>query len=377
MQQNSENTKTLISDALEKIFGKIEGKFDHTNEKINLMSHKMGDFESSLNKSIENQQTLKKETSTLVTQILDEITLTKRIENITMIKEYATEHDRSVKKLILIDNETKYVTCSNDSSIHIYDSQNGKLLHNLRGHTDSVQDIILLTNGYLASCSADNSIKLWNLTEGTCVKTLNGQTFINCIVEAANSILISASQNNSIRLWDLTNTESVWSPLKIVQSDHQIQVGMHALCLIDGNTFASGSQSNVHIYQINSGQALDVTFQRKLVGHSDWVKSIQKMKNKEVLISASLDRTCKAWNSSTGECLRTFCGHTDAVLEILVLTETLFITSGKELKFWSINSEKCLKTVEQDNTWICTMAKTEDLRLFSCGGAQKVRIYRI
>lgn len=50
-----------------------------------------------------------------------------------------------------------------DYTIRIWNTNNGELISTLTGHTGTVLDLIVLDNGFLASSSYDDTIKLWNL----------------------------------------------------------------------------------------------------------------------------------------------------------------------------------------------------------------------
>jgi WD40 repeat protein len=39
-------------------------------------------------------------------------------------------------------------------------------------HYAPINDTVLLPNGYLVSCSKDNTIKVWNIESGECLKTI-------------------------------------------------------------------------------------------------------------------------------------------------------------------------------------------------------------
>jgi platelet-activating factor acetylhydrolase IB subunit alpha len=59
---------------------------------------------------------------------------------------------------------------------------------------------------YLVSSSSDLSIKLWDLNQGFCVKTLIGhQSLILCIKLLVNDILVSGSFDKTIKVNDFCN----------------------------------------------------------------------------------------------------------------------------------------------------------------------------
>jgi len=234
----------------------------------------------------------------------------------------------------------------------------------------------MLSNGYLASCSWDKSIKLWDITKGSCIRTLNGHSsYVNAIIEAPNSILISGSWDKTVRLWDLNDNGPNYLPLKTIEDKTQLGVAFHALCLINDDVFAVGSNIDINIYKIV--QSLQVVFQRRLTGHSDTVFTMQATKNKEVLISVSRDTTCKTWNIHTGQLLRTFDSHKYKVYGLVVISDNVVASSSKEIKVWDIKSGKTIKTIDQHDKLICHMAISQDERLFTCGEDTKVHIYKI
>lgn len=65
-----------------------------------------------------------------------------------------------VRKLLLLPNGT-FASCSNDSTIIIWDLESGNILHRLQGHTSFIYDLGSLPNGDLVSCSEDRSVRVW------------------------------------------------------------------------------------------------------------------------------------------------------------------------------------------------------------------------
>jgi WD40 repeat protein len=57
----------------------------------------------------------------------------------------------------------------------------------------------------LASGSCDNTIKLWNMTTGNCLKTLHGHAswIWSVAFSPDGQILASGSQDETIKLWDV------------------------------------------------------------------------------------------------------------------------------------------------------------------------------
>ena len=81
--------------------------------------------------------------------------------------------------------------------------------------------------------------------------------------------------------------------------------------------------------------------------HNDWIKCL-KVLTRNTFISGSFDNTIKIWNSQTGECIKSFNLHLNAVTSLELFSNDRIISSSKDntVKLWNINSGECLKTFE-------------------------------
>jgi WD40 repeat protein len=57
-----------------------------------------------------------------------------------------TNHKKTIYKLLFLENETKFATASEDSTICIWFTQTGELFKTLTGHTDRIWNLIELTD---------------------------------------------------------------------------------------------------------------------------------------------------------------------------------------------------------------------------------------
>ena len=149
----------------------------------------------------------------------------------------------------------------------------------------NIKALAEMPNGYLASGMSDNSIKIWNITDGFLKKTLVGHNAtVNLLLVLKNGFLASSSDDNTIKIWN--------------GKDGSLK-----------KTFSGHTSSINNLLQINEG----------------------------ALASVSTDNTIKVWNLISGGLMSTLEGHTGAINRFLVL-QNGYLASGsadKTIKIWN------------------------------------------
>jgi WD40 repeat protein len=77
--------------------------------------------------------------------------------------------------------------------------------------------------------------------------------------------------------------------------------------------------------------------ERKLTGHTGWVKSVAVSPDGKWAASGSNDETVKIWDLETGECRATLKGHTGAVFSMVLTPDGRRVLSGstdKSVRVW-------------------------------------------
>ena len=74
----------------------------------------------------------------------------------------------------LIDSNT-IASGSYDNTIKIWNLNNSSCIKTLEGHTNDINCLELINSTTIASASDDHTIKIWNLNESRCIKSLEGQ----------------------------------------------------------------------------------------------------------------------------------------------------------------------------------------------------------
>ena len=90
-----------------------------------------------------------------------------------------------------------------DNTVRLWDVANGKCLRSFEGHTDWVNSVAFSPDGrQAASGSEDGTIRLWQVETGDCLHVLlgNGQP-IASVAWSTNSTKLLAASGTLVQLW--------------------------------------------------------------------------------------------------------------------------------------------------------------------------------
>ncbi|KAM5380199.1 hypothetical protein ACJZ2D_003650 [Fusarium nematophilum] len=180
----------------------------------------------------------------------------------------------------------------------------------LHGHTKPVSQVRISPNGrFIASASADATVKIWDAATGAHMDTLFGHMAgVSCLAWTPDSNTIaSGSDDKGIRLWDRVTGRPKTTARKTEAGQEMAPLKGHhnyIHCLAfspKGNILASGSYDEaVFLWDVRAGRLM-----RSLPAHSDPVSGIDFCRDGTLVVSCSTDGLIRVWDTSTGQCLRT------------------------------------------------------------------------
>ncbi|MDM3851887.1 MAG: ribosome assembly protein 4 [Aphanizomenon gracile PMC627.10] len=274
-------------------------------------------------------------------------------------------HEDSVISVGFSRDGKQLASGSADNTIKIWDVTTGKVLNTLKGHESTVWSVGFSRDGkQLASGSADNTIKIWDVTTGKVLNTLKGHESRVWSVGFSpdGKQLASGSADNTIKIWDVT-TGKVLNTLKGHDSS-VYSVGFSP----DGQQLASGSDDNtIKIWDVTTGKVLNT-----LKGHESTVWSVGFSRDGKQLASGSADKTIKIWDVTTGKVLNTLKGHDSSVYSVGFSPDGQQLASGsddKTIKIWDVTTGKVLNTLKGHESTVWSVGFSPDGKQLASGSA--------
>lgn len=373
-------------------------EYQHTDTLMNVLSQKLltegispqvTDLFETI-KIINGQQVVKEiHNGTMRNSLIDQIT--KDIKN-KFCKN--SIHTKELVKKVMLSPDGKYyvVIFINNNNPELYDIFTGKLVIKLEGHKSWITEIdFSFDSRYITTCSNDTTVKLWDVTNGECLKTFaeknkdNAKPVTSAQVSPDNTKIIAGYKNGTIKLWDIPTGECIqtletnkseinsvkFSPdgtrLITISSDSTIRLwdtdNYHLVNTFnehegpnnnsiefspDGKYILTAAKNAAKLYDALTG-ILVRTFQE----HENLITSVDFSPDNKHVATGSNDYTAKLWDIETNRCLKTFRGHGDFLISTQFSRDGTKIVTGAEenaAKVWDIATGECMQTLKTNRS---------------------------
>ncbi|WP_250855269.1 WD40 repeat domain-containing protein [Anabaena sp. PCC 7938] len=233
----------------------------------------------------------------------------------------------------------------------------------LTGHNDFVISLVVSADSKtLASSSADGTIKIWDITTGKLIKTLNHRYQVYGVAWNSDSKTLASISGNEIIIWNVTTGK----PLKTLTGSH----GFWSVTWSpDGKKLALGGwDKTIRVWDANTGKLI------KTLGHRGTVYGLAWSPDSKTLASSSTERTIKLWDISTDKLITTLTGHSDAVGSLAWSADGKTLASSSAdstIKLWDTSTGKLIKTLNGHRDIVLSVAWSADGKTIASASRDK------
>jgi len=250
-----------------------------------------------------------------------------------------TGHSSRVNCAVFGPDARWLATGSADNAIRLWDVETGRELRALSGHKNWIKSLALSHNGeLLASGSNDRTVKLWNVSSGREVLTLNGhQSSVEVVFFSPDDRwLVSGSTDRAIKVWNTSSGAELQT-----LAGHTAAITALAFSP-EGKTLASGAADNtIKLWDTSSWSS-----SRTLTKHTRKITSLSFSSDGNRLISGAADGTIIVWDAAKGRDEITMRSGLNAIVTAeLVGQELISINSDGRIVFWNPTNGKVIREV--------------------------------
>jgi len=247
-------------------------------------------------------------------------------------------HRAEVRCLQFDDNVL--VSGAYDCSVKVWNIEQGKCLRSLM-HDGDVYTL-KWNNEKIVSGSKDKTVRVWDLESGVCVKKLDGHSSCVRAVSFIGNVILSGSEDCLVKVWDTRSGNCV-----ATLSGHSRGVTTLQVC---EERIATGSfDATVKIWDPCTFKSLRTLAPKstnvkahRLYHHSPGtIWKLQYDQTKFKIVTAHADHNLRVWELETGTELASLGGHSGEVIS-LHFTEDAMVTGGEDqmLKLWSFGDRE-------------------------------------
>ena len=198
----------------------------------------------------------------------------------------------------------------------------------------------------IVTASADATVRLWDVDNGSEIKVLKGITGLTgARISVDGKSIITASADNKSRQWDVVSlSEFNVSDIKDngldMSKNRKPQLSPDEYLLINDAQLSSDSRTLLTANKDWTARLSDVASGKEfrvLRGHQDEVTSGQFSPNGEIVVTGSKDKTVRLWDATSGKELQVLRGHQAEVLSAEFFPNgEIIVTAAKDgtVRLW-------------------------------------------
>ena len=197
--------------------------------------------------------------------------------------------------------------------------------------------------GLVVSASGDETLRVWRLADGVCLRTLTGHSGgVRAVVDVGGGCVASGGDDCVLRVWDVLSGKQLQ---QTPTGDWEISCA----AVLWGDRVVTGhnEHGDIQLWSLGSGGVAAGVLQ----GHTDDVLSLAVVGGgtaQRLLASGSDDDSVRLWDVDAGTCTAVLSGHMDSVRCLADLGGGRLLSGSDDgsLRVWNTATGACLAVVQ-------------------------------
>jgi WD40 repeat protein len=237
------------------------------------------------------------------------------------------------------------------------------------GHTEEVKSVAFSVDGrHGVSGSVDQSVRVWDLATGKEEKKLTGHSKqVWAVAFHPNGRQVaSASWDATARLWDYK------AGIESKRFTHRLDVNGLAISRTGSHLLTGCDDHNVYLWDTSTGDEI-----RRFTGHTAFVYGVAFAPDSRHIASGSVDKSVRVFDLATGNVVKVFEGHTNAVTNVAFSPDSRYVFSCGDgsPRMWDMTTGKEVRKFEGHAGMVLALTLTPDGRLVTGGDDKTIRLW--
>jgi eukaryotic-like serine/threonine-protein kinase len=281
-----------------------------------------------------------------------------------------TGHSGPVYGLKWSPDGNRIASVGADNTVQVWDATNGHHILTYHGHQRSTNGVAWLPGSgmRIASASADNTVQVWDWATGKTLLTYREHhNNVRALTWSPDgSYLASGGDDKTVKVWNAITGQTLFTYAK--HSDFI----WYIMWSPDGTKIASGSQdTTAQVCNATRGMSL-VTYTH----HSKGVKALTWSPDSKQIASVSDDLTAQVWDAHTGAHLFTYGGPADQSISWSPDGKHI-ASSSADVQVWDAHTGKHSFTYSEHLATVHGIAWSPDgSRIASASDDKTVRVWQ-
>ncbi len=283
-----------------------------------------------------------------------------------------TGHGQWVYGVAFSPDSRYLASASADETVRLWEVNSGSEVRRFKGHTDRACRVAFSPDSrYLASAGDDRTVRLWDVATGSEVWRFESQEqgmhIHNMAFSPDSRYLTSTGSGKTVRFWDVATGSEI----------RKFEIGwVYTIAFSpDSRYLASAGGKTIRLWDVDAGSEVWQFEGDDLM----MVRAVAFSPDSRYLASAGGDRTVRLWDVATGSEVRQFKGHTNWVYTVAFSPDSRYLASAGEdrmVRLWDVATGSEIRRFESHGKAVRDVVFSPDSRyLTSTGDGNTIRLW--